>query len=155
MKYYAHSIVLIAVLGIFIGCNQSSTKDTKKTERKGSTMTRHKTPSGLEYEIVKEGAGESPQKGKKVTVHYTGWLNNNGELGKKFDSSVDRGEPFSFAIGVGYVIQGWDEGVMSMKVGEKRRLYIPAQLGYGSRGAGAVIPPNAHLIFDVELISVG
>ena len=87
-------------------------------------------------------------------VHYTGWLNVNGEPAGKFDSSVDRGQPFTFVIGVGYVIKGWDEGVMSMKVGEKRRLFIPSQLGYGSRGAGAAIPPFADLIFDVELLEI-
>ena len=87
-------------------------------------------------------------------MHYTGWLDDNGVPGKKFDSSVDRGEPFKFVIGVGQVIKGWDEGVLTMKVGEKRRLIIPAALGYGARGAGNVIPPNSTLIFDVELISV-
>lgn len=117
-------------------------------------MARTKTDSGLEYEIIKEGTGQSPQRGQQVTVHYTGWLDNNGEPGTKFDSSVDRGEPFTFMIGIGQVIRGWDEGVLSMKVGEKRRLIIPAQLGYGAHGAGGVIPPNATLIFDVELLKV-
>jgi FKBP-type peptidyl-prolyl cis-trans isomerase len=87
-------------------------------------------------------------------VHYTGWLDNNGQPGTKFDSSIDRGQPFTFIIGVGQVIKGWDEGVMTMKVGEKRRLFIPASLGYGSRGAGQIIPPHASLIFDVELLKV-
>lgn len=124
--------------------------------REQKTMeTKTKTPSGLEYQILKAGESTStPRSGGIVEVHYTGWLNANGEPGKKFDSSVDRGQTFSFTIGVGHVIRGWDEGVMGMKVGEKRRLYIPATLGYGARGAGAVIPPNADLIFDVELISV-
>lgn len=126
----------------------------KAENNKDTTMTRIKNTSGLEYEILQEGSGESPSKGKLVTVHYTGWLNDNGIPGKKFDSSVDRGEPFSFPIGIHYVIEGWDEGVMNMKVGEKRRLYIPASMGYGSRGAGNLIPANADLIFDVELISV-
>ena len=108
------------------------------------------TPSGLKYIDVVVGKGASPTAGKQVTVHYTGTLEN----GKKFDSSVDRNQPFTFIIGVGQVIPGWDEGVMSMKVGGKRKLIIPAKLGYGARGAGGVIPPNATLLFDVELISV-
>ncbi|MGE0207122.1 MAG: FKBP-type peptidyl-prolyl cis-trans isomerase [Candidatus Babeliales bacterium] len=115
---------------------------------------RVKKTSGLEYEIMQEGSGKSPQAGKRVKVHYTGWLNEKGNPGTKFDSSVDRGTPFQFTIGVGQVIKGWDEGVMDMKMGEKRRLFIPAHLGYGMRGAGAVIPPNADLIFDVELLGV-
>jgi peptidylprolyl isomerase len=109
------------------------------------------TPSGLTYEDIEVGSGASPTKGQKVTVHYTGTLTN----GKKFDSSKDRGDPFSFTIGVGQVIKGWDEGVMSMKVGGKRKLIIPPDLGYGARGAGGVIPPNAELHFDVELLGVG
>jgi len=109
------------------------------------------TPSGLKYTDEVVGAGDSPTKGKRVRVHYTGCLTD----GKKFDSSVDRGQPFEFVIGVGQVIQGWDEGVASMKVGGKRQLIIPAELGYGARGAGGAIPPNAELIFDVELLGVG
>jgi peptidylprolyl isomerase len=108
------------------------------------------TPSGLKYVDEKLGDGAAPQKGKRVTVHYTGTLTD----GKKFDSSRDRGQPFKFVIGVGQVIAGWDEGVMSMKVGGKRKLIIPANLGYGARGAGGVIPPNAELHFDVELLGV-
>lgn len=108
------------------------------------------TASGLKYTDEVVGSGDAPSKGKSVTVHYTGKLTN----GKKFDSSVDRGQPFSFTIGVGQVIQGWDEGVMSMKVGGKRTLVIPPDLGYGSRGAGGAIPPNAELVFDVELLGV-
>jgi peptidylprolyl isomerase len=94
------------------------------------------------------------ESGQKVTVHYTGWLSDNGKKGKKFDSSVDRGQPFSFPLGIGRVIRGWDEGVVGMKIGGKRTLIIPAKLGYGERGAGDVIPPNAELIFDVELLKV-
>lgn len=109
------------------------------------------TKSGLQYVDQVVGKGASPVAGKPVTVHYTGKLTN----GKKFDSSVDRKEPFTFIIGVGQVIPGWDEGVMTMKVGGKRKLTIPSQLGYGSRGAGPDIPPNATLVFDVELLSVG
>jgi len=109
------------------------------------------TASGLTYVDHTIGGGETAVAGKTATVHYTGWLEN----GTKFDSSVDRGEPFSFPLGAGRVIKGWDEGVQGMKVGGKRKLTIPPGLGYGARGAGGVIPPNATLIFDVELLGVG
>lgn len=109
------------------------------------------TDSGLQYVDIVEGTGAMPQVGQRVTVHYTGTL----EDGTKFDSSRDRGRPFTFQIGVGQVIKGWDEGVATMRVGGQRKLVIPAELGYGSRGAGGVIPPNATLIFDVELIRIG
>ncbi|QOX79367.1 FKBP-type peptidyl-prolyl cis-trans isomerase [Trichlorobacter lovleyi] len=108
------------------------------------------TDSGLKYVDLVVGKGASPTRGKQVKVHYTGTLEN----GTKFDSSVDRRQPFSFIIGIGQVIKGWDEGVMGMKVGGKRKLVIPANLGYGARGAGGVIPPNATLLFDVELLDV-
>jgi len=131
--------------------NNNNTMQARGTKR----MERIKTASGLEYEIVQEGSGASPKPGSTVTVHYTGWLNKDGQpSGQPFDSSHKRNQPFQFQIGVGMVIRGWDEGVMTMKIGEKRRLYIPSQLGYGARGAGNVIPANADLIFDVELISV-
>ena len=109
------------------------------------------TPGGLQYEDIVVGTGDQPKNGQTVTVHYTGTLEN----GKKFDSSRDRGTPFSFTIGVGEVIKGWDEGVATMREGGRRKLTIPPELGYGPRGAGGVIPPNATLIFDVELLSVG
>ena len=108
------------------------------------------TSSGLKYVDQTVGTGDVAVVGKNVSVHYTGWLEN----GKKFDSSVDRGQSFSFPLGAGRVIKGWDEGVQGMKVGGKRKLTIPSELGYGSRGAGGVIPPNATLIFDVELLGV-
>jgi len=129
-------------------------KNNKVEQIGNKKMTRIKTVSGLEYEIIKEGSGKSPQKGDTVVVHYTGWLNEKGAPGKKFDSSLDRGKPFSFRIGMKEVIEGWDEGVISMKVDEKRRLFIPSDLGYGARGAGSVIPPDADLIFDVELLQI-
>ena len=109
------------------------------------------TASGLQYVDLKEGTGPSPTKGKRVSVHYTGTLKS----GKKFDSSVDRNEPFDFVIGVGQVIAGWDEGVLTMKVGGKRKLIIPAKLAYGNQDVGGgLIPPNSELLFDVELLGV-
>ncbi len=113
-----------------------------------------KTKSGLSYEDVKVGTGTVATAGKTVFVNYTGWLDENGKKGKKFDSSLDHGKPFSFSLGAGMVIKGWDEGVAGMKVGGKRTLMIPANLGYGARGAGSAIPPNANLIFEVELLDV-
>lgn len=108
------------------------------------------TETGLQYEEIVEGTGKSPKPGDSVTVHYTGWLTD----GTKFDSSVDRGQPFPFTIGEGQVIRGWDEGVMTMKVGGKRKLTIPPNLAYGDAGAGDRIPPGSTLVFDVELIDV-
>lgn len=107
-------------------------------------------PSGLKYEDLVVGEGAEAKRGQTVQVHYTGWLTN----GKKFDSSLDRREPFEFPLGAGMVIRGWDEGVRGMKVGGKRKLHIPPELGYGSRGAGGVIPPNADLVFEVELLGI-
>ena len=112
------------------------------------------TASGLEIIDTTAGTGATPKPGQICVMHYTGWLRENGAKGKKFDSSLDHGQPFEFEIGAGQVIKGWDEGVSTMKVGGKRTLIIPAALGYGARGAGGVIPPNATLIFDVELLGV-
>ena len=113
-----------------------------------------KTDSGLEYFDIKEGTGAEPKTGQTCVMHYTGWLWQDDAKGKKFDSSVDRDEPFPFPIGKGKVIKGWDEGVATMKVGGKRKLLIPAKLGYGDRGSGDAIPPNATLLFEVELLKV-
>lgn len=121
--------------------------DTSETDMSENVIT---TDSGLKYVDIQEGTGATPTRGQTVTVHYTGTL----EDGTKFDSSRDRGRPFSFTIGVGQVIRGWDEGVGSMKVGGQRKLIIPPDLGYGARGAGGVIPPNATLLFDVELLRI-
>jgi peptidylprolyl isomerase len=124
---------------------------TATAQTAGKTMT---TASGLQITDAKVGTGATPKPGQTCVMHYTGWLYENGVKGKKFDSSVDRNEPFEFPIGQRKVIAGWDEGVASMKVGGKRTLIIPPQLGYGARGAGGVIPPNATLMFDVELLDV-
>ena len=112
------------------------------------------TASGLQIADTQVGTGASPKTGQTCVMHYTGWLYENGAKGKKFDSSLDRGQPFEFPIGTGRVIKGWDEGVATMKVGGKRTLIIPPDLGYGARGAGGVIPPNATLLFEVELLGV-
>jgi peptidylprolyl isomerase len=112
------------------------------------------TSSGLQIIDTKVGTGASPRQNQTAVVHYTGWLYENGVKGKKFDSSVDRNEPFEFPVGAGRVIKGWDEGVATMKIGGKRTLIVPPQLGYGARGAGGAIPPNATLMFDVELLGV-
>ncbi len=117
-------------------------------------MTLTTTASGLQFEDTITGTGSEAAAGQRVSVHYTGWLYNDGVQGAKFDSSKDRGQPFQFGLGGGQVIKGWDEGVQGMKVGGTRRLVIPAALGYGARGAGGVIPPNATLLFEVELLAV-
>ena len=117
----------------------------------GNPMT---TPTGLQITDTKVGTGDMPKPGQTCVMHYTGWLWENNAKGKKFDSSLDRGQPFEFSIGRRQVIGGWDEGVASMKVGGKRTLLIPPSLGYGARGAGGVIPPNATLLFEVELLGV-
>ncbi|HJV65129.1 MAG TPA: FKBP-type peptidyl-prolyl cis-trans isomerase [Geomonas sp.] len=145
-------VLLLLVAAISIpACSQKEVAPTPDKAAESSAITGAvKTPSGLSYTDIVVGTGDSPTSGKNVAVHYTGWLTD----GTKFDSSVDRGQAFSFRIGAGQVIPGWDEGVMTMKVGGKRKLIIPPQLGYGSAGAGGVIPPNATLIFEVELLSV-
>jgi FKBP-type peptidyl-prolyl cis-trans isomerase FkpA len=122
--------------------------------RETNVMPSTTTASGLQIEELAIGSGNSATAGQKVSVHYTGWLTQNGNKGTKFDSSHDRGEQFIFPLGKGHVIKGWDEGVAGMKVGGKRKLTIPPQLGYGARGAGGVIPPNATLVFEVELLDV-
>ncbi|MBE9033281.1 FKBP-type peptidyl-prolyl cis-trans isomerase [filamentous cyanobacterium LEGE 11480] len=125
-------------------------KLTPQTSETKSMSEIVETPSGLKYEVITEGDGATPEKGQTVIVHYTGTL----EDGTKFDSSRDRNQPFSFKVGAGQVIKGWDEGLAMMKVGDRRNLILPPELGYGARGAGGVIPPNATLIFDVELLGI-
>jgi peptidylprolyl isomerase len=145
-------LLLLAAAIAIPACSQKEKNTMNSTQKSPAAATDKyiKTASGLSYLDITPGTGTSPSPGKQVKVHYTGWLEN----GTKFDSSVDRGQPFVFPIGVGQVIPGWDEGVMSMKVGGKRKLIIPPQLGYGANGAGGVIPPNATLIFEVELLDV-
>jgi FKBP-type peptidyl-prolyl cis-trans isomerase len=154
MKQMNKSLLAVALLGMIPGCSCGTNTTNKK-----DSMTRTTTPSKLQYEIIKpaDESARSPKAGDMVFVHYTGWIadeNGNPIMSRKFDSSVDRGEPFNFKIGAGYVIRGWDEGVMMMKVGEKRRLIIPGELGYGMRGYPPIIPGNATLVFDVELLDI-
>ena len=152
------TLLVVAVSAMFVGGGVvAQDKTTKKPVKKVAKATKPAakgkvvtTASGLKYEDLVVGKGASPKSGDTVSVHYTGWLTD----GKKFDSSKDRGQPFQFPIGQGRVIKGWDEGVMTMKVGGKRKLTIPSSLGYGERGAGGVIPPNATLIFEVELLGL-
>lgn len=127
------------------------TSSQARAQVAGKTMT---TPSGLKITDDKIGTGATPSPGQTCVMHYTGWLYEGGTKGRKFDSSLDRGQPFEFPIGKQKVIAGWDEGVASMKVGGKRTLIIPPELGYGARGAGGVIPPNATLLFEVELLNI-
>jgi peptidylprolyl isomerase len=141
-------VATLAVIGGAIAFD-ASTKASAQTGVRPVT-----TASGLQIIDTRIGTGASPRTGQTCVMHYTGWLYENGAKGQKFDSSLDRGQPFEFPIGTGRVIRGWDEGVASMKVGGKRTLIIPARLGYGERGAGGVIPPNATLIFEVELLAV-
>jgi len=152
-------LAYVCVAGTLLcGCSQPPVKTTEDTNvaDKKETEKMVSLPSGLKFEILKVAADDAkePANGKTVTVHYTGWLDENGKEGRKFDSSVDRNQAFSFRVGVGQVIKGWDEGVLDMKVGEKRRLVIPPQLAYGDSGAGNVIPGGATLLFDVELLEV-
>ncbi|MGY3238710.1 FKBP-type peptidyl-prolyl cis-trans isomerase [Bradyrhizobium sp. USDA 4472] len=145
-------LAIISALAItLIGSVSTFVSTTASAQTAGKPMT---TASGLQTIDHVVGTGASPKPGQICVMHYTGWLYENGQKGKKFDSSVDRNEPFEFPIGKGRVIAGWDEGVATMKVGGKRTLIIPPQLGYGARGAGGVIPPNATLMFDVELLAV-
>jgi peptidylprolyl isomerase len=150
MHSLTRSIVLRTIaLGTLAAALGAPAVATAETAAK--TVT---TASGLQIADIKVGTGAAPKTGQTCVMHYTGWLYENGQKGKKFDSSVDRGEPFEFPIGTRRVIAGWDEGVATMKVGGKRTLIIPPALGYGARGAGGVIPPNATLIFEVELLGV-
>jgi len=145
-KYAWLGLLALAGVGLALLVSLGTGADDKK---EGKVVT---TKSGLKYEDLKVGTGAAAKKGDTVRVHYTGWLARGS---KKFDSSRDSGEPFEFELGAGKVIKGWDEGVAGMKVGGKRKLTIPPELGYGARGAGRVIPPNSTLVFEVELLAVG
>ena len=158
MPWYSKAPALAALTAAVVigGCGGSGTPTTASTpataQLPGSAMTT--TASGLQFTDSTIGTGAMPQSGQTCVMHYTGWLYENGVKVKKFDSSLDRGQPFEFSIGRKQVIGGWDEGVASMRVGGKRTLIIPPALGYGARGAGGAIPPNATLMFDVELLGV-
>jgi FKBP-type peptidyl-prolyl cis-trans isomerase FkpA len=146
------ALFLGSVAGLTGAFGAEQPTDAAKADTQMTTTT---TDSGLQYQDLVVGTGAQAGAGRQVSVHYTGWLQNpDGSAGRKFDSSVDRGQPFEFPLGAGRVIRGWDEGVAGMKIGGKRRLIIPAALGYGASGAGGAIPPNATLIFDVELLGL-
>jgi peptidylprolyl isomerase len=151
MRISRRTTLLMAFASSVAGALLAGANTTARAQATGKTMT---TPSGLQITDTKTGTGATPKSGQTCVMHYTGWLYQNGVKGKKFDSSVDRGQPFEFVIGQKQVIAGWDEGVATMQVGGKRTLIIPPALGYGARGAGGAIPPNATLMFDVELLGV-
>ena len=145
------TVLTLSLALSMMGVGSMTSDDSASAQSAAKPVT---TASGLQMIDTKVGTGASPRANQTAVVHYTGWLYVNGTKGKKFDSSVDRNEPFDFPIGQGRVIKGWDEGVATMKIGGKRTLIIPPALGYGARGAGGVIPPNATLMFDVELLGV-
>lgn len=157
-KKYIFNISIISLFAIALCCTIHAKKSTK-----GSTMTQTKAgqildlsvftkhASGIMFKVLKTGKGSKPYAGETVTVDYTGWLLDGDKVGKKFDSSVDRGQNFEFPLGQGYVIKGWDHMVANMKIGEKVLVIIPSSLGYGARGAGASIPPHATLLFEIDL----
>ena len=161
MKKIGRNCVVLSLTCMFLGCTwvqQKIDSSTEKQDHKDSlSPTITTSESGLTKEILSPAAAgaQGLKPGQRAKVHYTGWLEDQGKAGKKFDSSVDRGEPFIFAVGIGQVIKGWDEGVLGMKIGEKSRFTIPANLAYGSNGTGnGVIPPNSKLIFEVELLGL-
>ena len=152
MQAFSRTALMAAFVALGLAVFGSITKDHSAMAQSAAKPVT--TSSGLQYIDGKAGAGASPRANQTAVVHYTGWLYVDGKKGKKFNSSVDRNEPFEFPVGAGQVIKGWDEGVASMKVGGKRTLIVPPQLGYGARGAAEVIPPNATLMFDVELLGL-
>jgi len=151
MRLFSRAAIVTACATIALAIGSAAVLNTAMSQPAPKPVT---TSSGLQIIDTKVGTGASPRPNQTAVVHYTGWLYTNGAKGQKFDSSVDRGEPFEFPVGQGRVIKGWDEGVASMKIGGKRTLIVPPGLGYGARGAGGAIPPNATLMFDVELLGV-
>jgi peptidylprolyl isomerase len=151
MRTFARACAFVAIAVLAAMAGGIATIASASAQTAGNIVT---MPDGLKIIDTKVGTGPSPQPGQSCVMHYTGWLYVNGVKGEKFDSSVDRNEPFEFKIAARQVIAGWDEGIATMKVGGKRTLIIPPALGYGARGAGGVIPPNATLMFDVELLGV-
>lgn len=151
-----NTLILLAFLVVVLGIISVVIKPNAAGKNKSTQMENTQKNMELKVEILKEGAGAGVQNGQIVSVHYTGWLDDGlpAQAGTKFDSSLDRGRPFEFTLGAGQVIQGWDLGVLNMKIGEKRRLTIPAGMAYGERGVPEVIPPNATLIFEVELLAI-
>jgi len=147
LKRFGIGLLLLAGLGVVLAQSAAGADEKRGEKKEGKVQT---TKSGLKYEDLKEGKGPEAKKGDMVTVHYTGWLKN----GKKFDSSLDRDKPFTFKLGAGMVIKGWDEGVAGMKAGGKRKLIIPPDLAYGAEGRPPVIPPSAELTFEVELLKI-
>jgi peptidylprolyl isomerase len=151
MRLFPRPTIITACTTIALAIGSTAVLNTAMAQSPAKPVT---TSSGLQIIDTKVGTGASPRQNQTAVVHYTGWLYTNGAKGAKFDSSVDRGQPFEFPVGQGRVIKGWDEGVATMKIGGKRTLIVPPQLGYGARGAGSAIPPNATLMFDVELLGV-
>jgi peptidylprolyl isomerase len=143
------TLLILAGAALAMAVARAEDKSEKKDEPSWT-----KTMTGLQYKDIQVGTGAAPKTGQTCVMHYTGWLWENGQMGKKFQSSVDSGQPLKFQLGVGMVIKGWDEGVATMKVGGKRKLLIPPQLGYGARGREGVIPPNATLLFELELLGI-
>lgn len=159
MTNITRNSIVLTIICMFLACTPAQQKksSTEKQDHKEILSSKTTTASGLTKEILKPAPvnAQGLQAGQRVKVHYTGWLDNQGIAGKKFDSSVDRGTPFIFTVGIGEVIKGWDEGVLGMKIGEKSRFTIPSDLAYGQKGAGnGLIPPNAKLIFEVELLGL-
>ncbi len=155
LSKHSHTILAVALICVLNNCNRDNKQEIAQNPNTKAPMAFITLPSGLKYEVLHHGSEKTPNPGQKVTVHYTGWLDEgNGVPGKKFDSSVDRKQPFTFHVGKGLVIKGWDEMVLSMAIGEKRRVIIPPSLAYGARGYPPDIPANATLIFDIELLSI-